>query len=244
MGEGDEELVGGGGGGGGRSRGDFGGQGGSERLGVTDHGHIYSSSGVGDGCGTGDGRVAKKGVPAKKRLDNAKKIWGTLRSTTTAAIRNVLTRTTSESLANRLTLKRKYKMSTSGSVGKWWFVVRGEKCDFDALVGAWDRITMHTAWRLEDMFSYADDVHSIVSPETHKTAVTVTDSASHSTSVVNNDAGSPIAVRSTDGAIVGRNLLCNSPLPDNSGNVLDSSSVQMSSNSATQLESPTGSSSD
>ena len=72
--------------------------------------------------------MAKKGVPAKKRLDNAKKIWGTLRSTTTAAIRNVLTRTTCESLANRLTLKRKYKMSTSGSVGKWWFVVRGEKC--------------------------------------------------------------------------------------------------------------------
>ena len=46
---------GGGRGGGGRSREDFGGQGGSERLGVTDHGHINSSSGVGDGCGSGDG---------------------------------------------------------------------------------------------------------------------------------------------------------------------------------------------
>ena len=114
----------------------------------------------------------------------------------------------------------------------------------DALVGAWDRITMHTAWRLEDMFSYADDAHYIVSPETHSSAITVTDNASHSTSVVNNDAGSPVTVRSTDEAIVERNLLCDSPLPNNSGNVLDSSSVQMSSNSATQLESSTGSSSD
>ena len=60
-----------------------------------------------DSYGSGDGRVAKKGVPAKEQLDNAKKIWGTLRSTTTAAIRNVLTRTTSESLANHLTLKRR-----------------------------------------------------------------------------------------------------------------------------------------
>ena len=34
-------------------------------------------------------------------------------------------------------------MSTSGSVGKWWIVVRGEKCDIDAVVGVWDRIYAH-----------------------------------------------------------------------------------------------------
>ena len=232
---------------GGRSGGtleDFGGQGSSERLGVMDHGHTYRSSGVRDGHGSGAGRVTKKGVPAKKRLDNAKKIWGTLRSTTTAAIRNVFTRTTSESLANRLTLKRKYKMSADRSVGKWWFVVRGEKCDIDALVGVWDRIAVHTAWRLEDMFSYADDVHSIVSPETHTSAITVTDNVSLSTGVVNNDSVSPVTVRFTDEAIAGRNLLCNSPLHDNSSNILVSSPSQMSSNPATQMESSTGSSGD
>ena len=36
-------------------------------------------------------------------------IWGTLRSTTSAAILNVVKRTTSESLADRFSVKRKYK---------------------------------------------------------------------------------------------------------------------------------------
>ena len=36
------------------------------------------------------------------------------------------------------------------------FVVSGDKSDIDALVEAWDRISFHTAWRLEDIFSYVD----------------------------------------------------------------------------------------
>ena len=36
------------------------------------------------------------------------------------------------------------------------FVVSGDKSDIDALVEACDRIYFHTAWRLEDMFSYVD----------------------------------------------------------------------------------------
>ena len=122
--------------------------------------------------------------------------------------------------------------------------MRGEKCDIDALVGVWDRIAVHTAWRLEDMFSYADDVHSIVSPKTHTSAITVTDNVSLSTGVVNNDSGSPVTVRFTDEAIAGRNLLCNSPLHNNSSNILVSSPSQMSSNPATQMKSSTGSSGD
>ena len=108
--------------------------------------------------------VSRKGVMVKIQLENSRKIWGTLRSTTSAAILNVVKRTTTESLADRLSVKRKYKMNANGSVGKWWFVVRGDKNDIDALVEAWDRISFHTAWRLEGMFSYVDDDLSPISP--------------------------------------------------------------------------------
>ena len=91
-------------------------------------------------------------------MENCKKIWGTLRSTTSAAISNVLKKTTSESLSNCLSVKKKYKLNVNGSIGKWWFVVRGEKSDIESLVEVWDRVSLQTAWRLEDMFSFADDV--------------------------------------------------------------------------------------
>ena len=57
-------------------------------------------------------------------LDNAKKIWGTLRSTTCSAVLNAINRTISESLTAILTLKRKYKSSADGTTKKWWFVQR------------------------------------------------------------------------------------------------------------------------
>ena len=74
-------------------------------------------------------------APRKKRieLDNAKKIWGTLRSTTCSAVLNAINRTISESLTARLTLKRKYKSSADGTTKKWWFVVRAAKSDVELL---------------------------------------------------------------------------------------------------------------
>ena len=36
--------------------------------------------------------------------------------------------------------------------------MRGEKSDIESLVEVWDRVSLQTAWRFEDMFSFADDV--------------------------------------------------------------------------------------
>ena len=84
-----------------------------ERLSSTEN-HVNMSA-----CGNvgGKGRV-ETGLmvlveyPGKVsiRLENSRKTWGTLRSTTSAAILNVLKRTTSESLADRLSVKRKCKL--------------------------------------------------------------------------------------------------------------------------------------
>ena len=59
-------------------------------------------------------------------IDNARKVWGTLRSTTCSAVTNAIKRLVSEPLAETLLIKRKYKVNASGSITKWWYVVRGE----------------------------------------------------------------------------------------------------------------------
>ena len=212
-----------------------------ESSGSSNNGGTGRGGGAGDGRRVSAGRMVRKGELAMIRLENSKKIWGTLRSTTSAAILNVFKRTTSESLANRLAVKRKYKVNVDGSVGKWWFVVRGEKSDIDALVESWDKIAMHTAWRLEDMFSFADDVADNGSLSTF----IPTSAAVVSESVSNNSPRNPVSARSTDEAMTSRDLLCISPLSNVSNNdLLSSPPSQPSSNSSAHMASLAGSSSD
>ena len=89
-------------------------------------------------------------------VENAKKIWGTLRSTTVAAVDNVIKRTVSESLASSLHIKRKYRVSSNGSIKKWWYVLRGDKSDVELLEKEWGKVSLHTGWRLESVFSFED----------------------------------------------------------------------------------------
>ena len=99
------------------------------------------------------------GVSNQKRrvtVDNGRKIWGTLKSTTCSAMSNVIGRLTTQSLSAKLTVKRKYKTNKSGSVQKWWFVVRGEKLDVEQLEQQWEAIATHTNWRLESLFRFED----------------------------------------------------------------------------------------
>ena len=58
----------------------------------------------------------------------ARKIWGTLKTTTCTAVRNTITSVTKLS-SNNLQIKRKYKLSRNNpdNLTKWWFVVRDEE---------------------------------------------------------------------------------------------------------------------
>ena len=47
-------------------------------------------------------------------IEDARRVWGTLRSTTTSAITNVIKRLTLGTLAENLTVKRKYKTNQEG----------------------------------------------------------------------------------------------------------------------------------
>ena len=152
-------------------------------------------------------------------MENSKKIWGTLRSTTPAAIMNVIMKTTSESLASRLTVKRKYKVNVNGSVGKWWFVVRGEKFDIDA---TWDRVSLQTAWKLEDVYSFTDKEldPSLVSSGTLVNTAFIEKNYSltpiSTTTVSDNPSHNPDTIISPDEIIASNNsVLCNTPSVNN-----------------------------
>ena len=89
----------------------------------------------------------------KTPLKGARKVWGTLRSTTTGAITNAL-KLIPEISPGSVTVKRKYKTlkgkgHNEGHVTKWWFILRGEEEMLQLLERKWSVIAMQTAWKLE-----------------------------------------------------------------------------------------------
>ena len=80
------------------------------------------------------------------KADGARKIWGTLKTTTCTAVRNAISSVTKVSSSN-LQIKRKYKLSHNNpdTVTKWLFVVRGEETVLLELEREWNSIAMQTA---------------------------------------------------------------------------------------------------
>jgi len=97
--------------------------------------------------------------PPKKRIpiENARKVWGTLKSANPSAITNAIERLIPASpLAKNLSVKRKYKAAQDGSVKKWWFVIRGSVSDIRLLDQEWAKVATQTGWKLENVFCYDD----------------------------------------------------------------------------------------
>lgn len=113
-------------------------------------------SAAGNVCGTSSMPSHQSTQRERVLITGAKKVWGTLQSTTSSAVTNAISRLVSESLASRLTVKRKYKTNFDGSV-TWWFVIRGELSDVQLLNSRWECISLHTNWKLEPMFRYGDE---------------------------------------------------------------------------------------
>ena len=83
-------------------------------------------------------------------LSGARKIWGTLRSTTTLAVANALKQLAGID-TSKLQIKRMFKTSSTESsrVKKWWFVIRGEEDLLNKLEAGWNGIALQTAWKLQ-----------------------------------------------------------------------------------------------
>ena len=107
-----------------------------------------------------------EGAPSSQRRDyvqvtDARKIWGTLQSTTPTAIANTIKTLAglSELRKRNLVVKRKYKTAGSDSkkVTKWWFVVRGDENLLEQLTTRWNAIEVQTAWKLEPVLCYKNN---------------------------------------------------------------------------------------
>ena len=86
------------------------------------------------------------------RVTGARKIGGTMKSTTAAAVANAL-KTLAKSPQNALSVKRKYKINAK-RVTRWWFVIKGEESLLEQLQSNWHLVNVHTAWKLEPVFKY------------------------------------------------------------------------------------------
>ena len=97
----------------------------------------------------GNHHISKK----KITISGAHRIWGTLKSTSVKAIKNVISSLSSISSDN-LFIKRKYKNVNSSSAQIWWFVVRADESLLQELDRQWDTITLQTSWQLTLLLQY------------------------------------------------------------------------------------------
>ena len=90
-------------------------------------------------------------------IPGARRIWGTMRSTTQTAVTNALKQLTTVDVS-RLIVKRKFKTAVNDPtrVHKWWFIVRGEEDLLQQVEEAWNAVAVQTTWKLEPAYMYDD----------------------------------------------------------------------------------------
>ena len=141
-----------------------------ERSGGAGHGEGATEMGNGSlgmvkvGGKSGDG-LSRLRTKRRVKVVGARKVWGTLYTTTSLAVRNVISNIAKNS-TEQLVIKRKYKENpNSRKVSKWWFVIRGEENLLQQLQLKWQAVS---AWKLQDVVAYADD-SSLVTSEAPST---------------------------------------------------------------------------
>ncbi len=100
-------------------------------------------------------------------ITGARKIWGTLKATTTAAgVANAL-KVLAKVPPNTISIKRKYKTVNSDSkwVTRWWFVVRRDEKVLEQLQDDGEAVRVQTAWKLEPLLEYDITPRSTYQPQ-------------------------------------------------------------------------------
>ena len=106
---------------------------------------------------------------ARTRIDGARKVWGTHKSTTTGEVKGAIS-----VLANidpeDLNVKRKFKMQDSRSNVQrfsWWFVLRADESILRGLEESWNTLALPRRWKLKPLLSFMDNVETSITQETH-----------------------------------------------------------------------------
>jgi len=98
------------------------------------------------------------------KADGARKIWGTLKTTTCTAVRNAISSVTKVSSSN-LQIKRKYK-NLGGNKIRWWHIVSGNENDLESLDDKWEGFRIQTGWKLEHCYVEANFLNKERQPPT------------------------------------------------------------------------------
>ena len=84
----------------------------------------------------------------KELVTGARRIWGTMRNTTTPAVLSAIRKLTT--IGDKISVRRKTKEYDGHS--RWWFIVKGEEEQLKELDGEWDRVMIQTSWKLEPCY--------------------------------------------------------------------------------------------
>lgn len=85
----------------------------------------------------------------KERVAGARRVWGTLPTTPTAAVVSTLKKLTKA--GDKVRVFRKFKTNRQGKAC-WWFHLKGDEKDLCDLEKEWNLVILQTNWKLESCF--------------------------------------------------------------------------------------------
>jgi len=113
-------------------------------------GHGNSES-VGNSQSPRQHTVANKGP--RVRVEGARRVWGTMKHTTTKSIKNAISRFCK---IEGLNIKRKVHSNPSSKKESWWFVVHANEVLLSELDNKWNSVNLQTSWVLQHCSKPAD----------------------------------------------------------------------------------------
>ena len=93
----------------------------------------------------------KSGIkPEKILVRGARRVWGTMKETSMTAVKNTIDRL-SGCVTSHLKVRRKTRDLPNNRY-LWWFVLHDDEERLQMLESAWEKVTMHTNWKIEPCF--------------------------------------------------------------------------------------------
>ena len=110
-------------------------------------------------------------LPDKVKASGVRRVWGTLKETTTRAVSNTITKVCG---INPKKVKRSFKKNDSGRIFRWWFIIRDSEDVLSTLDTKWQQIQIHTSWKLEPCYitQLNEDLQPATSPSRPQSPVT------------------------------------------------------------------------
>ena len=87
-------------------------------------------------------------------VPGARKIWGTVKATSSSAVLGTIKRLTSSGA--KLSIKRKSQPATEDRRReRWWFILKGKEEDLIQLQTEWETVNIQTSWKIERVCYYS-----------------------------------------------------------------------------------------